>query len=97
VIVDAISFSDIISRNEQAPPIDTLAYFPAPVPAGLRWADIEALFLALGAAVSEGAGSRVRVALNGVRAVFHRPDTRQAAVRSVPDFLTAAGISPTKG
>jgi hypothetical protein len=74
--------------------------FAASVPAELRWADIEALFLALGAEVSEGAGSRVRVALHGVRAVFHRPhpspDTRQAAVRSVRDFLTAAGISPTK-
>ena len=31
--------------------------------------------MALGAEISEGNGSRVRIALNGVRAVFHRPQT----------------------
>jgi hypothetical protein len=28
---------------------------------------------AMGAEITEGEGSRVRIALNGVRAVFHRP------------------------
>jgi len=74
--------------------------FADPTPAGLRWNEIEALFRAPGAEVTEGAGSRVRVALGGVRAVFHRPhpspDTRRAAVRSVRDFLAAAGVTPGK-
>ncbi|OYU16190.1 MAG: hexulose-6-phosphate isomerase [Alphaproteobacteria bacterium PA4] len=68
-----------------------------PVPADMRWSEIEALFRALGAEISEGSGSRVRVALGGVRAVFHRPhpspETKRSAVRSVRDFLLAAGLS----
>jgi hypothetical protein len=33
------------------------------------WSDIEALFRACGAEISEGSGSLVRIGLNGVRAV----------------------------
>ena len=68
-----------------------------PVPVDLRWSDIERLFSALGGEISEGSGSRVRVVLNGVRAVFHRPhpspQTKRGAVRSVRDFMIAAGVS----
>jgi hypothetical protein len=72
--------------------------FADPVRADLNWADIETLLVACGAEVSEGQGSRVRVALNGVRAVFHRPHpekvTDKGAVKSVRKFLIQAGISP---
>jgi hypothetical protein len=72
--------------------------FAEPTPADLHWSDIESLFKAAGAHISEGAGSRVRVALNGVRAVFHRlhpsPNMKRSAVRSVRDFLIAAGVEP---
>jgi hypothetical protein len=72
--------------------------FAEPTPADLRWRDIEALLRAVEAEVSEGAGSRVRVALVGVRAVFHRPhpgpETTRGLVRAVRDFLIAAGIKP---
>ena len=47
------------------------AIFENPVRATIAWRDIEALFEVLGAEISEGSGSRVRVALNDVRAVFH--------------------------
>ncbi len=47
--------------------------------------------------MSEGSGSRIRVALNGVRAVFHRPnperETDKGTLKSVCRFLLAAGIS----
>ncbi|MDO9442245.1 MAG: type II toxin-antitoxin system HicA family toxin [Beijerinckiaceae bacterium] len=70
--------------------------FADPVRANIPWRDIEALFLALGAEVSEGRGSRVRVALNGVRAVFHRPhpqkETDKGAVKSVRRFLVEAEV-----
>jgi hypothetical protein len=60
----------------------------------IYWKDIEALFRALGAEVSEGSGSRVRVFLNGTRAVFHRPhpqkETDKGAVKSVRRFLEAS-------
>ncbi|MGD9854629.1 MAG: type II toxin-antitoxin system HicA family toxin [Planctomycetaceae bacterium] len=73
------------------------AIFAEPVRANIRWNDIEALFEFLGAEISEGRGSRVRVVLNDVRAVFHRPhprkETSKAAVRSVRTFLTTAGIN----
>jgi hypothetical protein len=51
-----------------------------------------------GTEVSDGAGSRVRVALKGVRAVFHSPcpspQTRHEAARSLREFLEAAGAAP---
>jgi hypothetical protein len=49
------------------------AIFADPVRANVPWAEVEALFIAAGASVSEGRGSRVRVSLNDVDAVFHRP------------------------
>jgi hypothetical protein len=69
--------------------------FENPTPGDLKWKDIESLFEALGAEISEGRGSRVRIALNGVKAVFHRPhpspSTKKGAVKSVRMFLENAG------
>jgi hypothetical protein len=72
--------------------------FEKPVRSDVVWAHIESLFRSLGAELSEGRGSRVRVALNGVRAVFHRPhpqkETDKGALVSVRRFLEAAGVRP---
>lgn len=72
--------------------------FADPVRSNVLWADVESLFLAAGADVSEGRGSRVRVSLNGVDAVFHRPhpqkETDKGALKSVRRFLKEAGITP---
>jgi hypothetical protein len=74
------------------------AIFARPTSATIVWADIEGLLRALGANVSQGRGSRVRVELNGIRAVFHEPhpekETAKGAVEAVRDFLTAAGVTP---
>lgn len=74
------------------------AIFERPERANILWRDIESLFAALGGEVSEGSGSRVRVALNGVHAVFHRPHPRKeankATVKSVRRFLEQVGIQP---
>ncbi|MEI7606646.1 MAG: type II toxin-antitoxin system HicA family toxin [Rhodospirillaceae bacterium] len=74
------------------------AIFAEPVRANVPWADIEALFTAVGATVSEGRGSRVRVSLNGIDAVFHRPhpqkETDKGALKSVRRFLREAGFEP---
>ena len=74
------------------------AIFEKPERANIAWRDIEALFNALGAEISEGNGSRVRVALKDVRAVFHRPhprkETNKGAVKSVRRFFEAAGVKP---
>ncbi|HMB31928.1 MAG TPA: type II toxin-antitoxin system HicA family toxin [Desulfohalobiaceae bacterium] len=70
--------------------------FERPDRSDIPWANIESLFEALGADISEGRGSRVRVALNDVRAVFHRPHpervTNKGAVKSVRKFLQEAGV-----
>lgn len=72
--------------------------FENPARSNVAWADIEKLLVALGAEVSEGRGSRVRVYLNGVRAVFHRPhprrETDKGALKSVRRFLVEAGVEP---
>jgi hypothetical protein len=72
--------------------------FKNPVPSDILWPDIESLLIALGAEISEGAGSRVRVKLKGIRAVFHRPHpqriTGKGAVGSVRRFLENAGVHP---
>jgi hypothetical protein len=74
------------------------AIFEQPVRADIKWSDIESLLRHEGAEMSEGAGSRVRIVLNGVRAVFHRPHPRKeadkGAVRSMRRFLIEAGVEP---
>ncbi len=74
------------------------AVFADPVRSDVAWRDIETLLRALGAEVSEGSGSRVRIALGGVRATFHRPhpqrETDKGALRSMRRFLREAGVQP---
>src|SRR5262249_37007673 len=74
------------------------AVFETPVRANIAWKDVESLLNKLGAEISEGGGSRVRVALLGGRAVFHRPHPRKeidkGAVKSIRRFLSEAGIEP---
>ena len=72
------------------------AIFREPILSSIKWSDIESLLNAMGAELSEGNGSRVRIALNGVRAVLHRPHpeptTDKGALKSMRRFLTQAGI-----
>lgn len=74
------------------------ALFEEPTRADIAWRDVVSLFKALGADVKQGAGSRVWVALNGVRACFHEPhpekEISKSAVRSVCRFLMNAGEGP---
>lgn len=70
--------------------------FKRPTPANIPWIDIENLLISLGAKITEGSGSRIRVKLNNERAVFHRPHpekvTDKGAVNSVRRFLENAGV-----
>lgn len=74
------------------------AIFKVPVQSGVDWKDCERLLEHLGADISEGNGSRVRISLNGVRAVFHRPhpqkETDKGALMSLRKFLINAGCCP---
>ena len=64
----------------------------------VRWGDVDALFMALGARRVEGGGSRVTFLLNDVVATFHRPHpeptVRKGVIRAAQVFLTEAGIKP---
>ena len=70
--------------------------FADPVKSNVIWNDIEKLLLSLGTEISEGSGSRVRLYLNGVRAVFHRPhpqkETDKGALKSMRRFLIETGV-----
>jgi hypothetical protein len=70
--------------------------FHKPARSDVVWKEIEQLLIALGADLTEGRGSRVRIFLNGVKAVFHRPhpqkETDKGALSSMKRFLEAAGV-----
>jgi hypothetical protein len=74
------------------------AVFETPVRANLLWTDVLSLMVALGAEVSEGAGSRIRFKLRGVRMVFHRPhpgkELDKGAVVTLREFLGNEGVGP---
>jgi hypothetical protein len=74
------------------------AIFKQPVQSNVVWKDIESLMRYLKTEIEEGQGSRVRFALNGVRATIHRPhpkkETDKGALVSVRRFLENAGVKP---
>jgi hypothetical protein len=72
--------------------------FDRPVSGSIKWSDIEALFISLGAEITERAGSRIGVFLFDEVRVFHRPhpspDTDKGAVASVKKWLENHGVKP---
>ncbi len=69
-----------------------------PASANIQWRDVEALFIKLGAEVSEREGSRVAVVLFGEVRVFHRPHpspcTDKGAVASIRKWFEQHGVEP---
>ncbi len=74
--------------------------FDRPTRTNIRWSDVERLFIAVGAKITEGKGSRVRIELNDQVKIFHRPhpgkETRHYAVGLARGFLKDHGIEPEK-
>ena len=72
--------------------------YQRPVPGGIKWPDIEALFNELGATIQEREGSRIAVILFGEVQVFHRPhpnpDTDKGAVAAIRKLLETNGVKP---
>ena len=75
-----------------------VAIFTDPVDGNMEWAKIEALLVALGCRVIEGAGSSVTFEKDGIRAYFHRPHPTKAALRyrikDAREFLKKLGETP---
>jgi len=74
------------------------AIFVNPVSSNIRWAAIEALFVAIGCKVIEGAGSRVTFEKNQMVGSFHRPhpakEAKRYQVRDAREFLIKLGVKP---
>ena len=72
--------------------------FSRPVSSNIKWRDIETLFIALGAEVSEREGSRVADVLFDEVKIFHRPHpmptTDKGAVSSIRKWLEKHGVTP---
>lgn len=72
--------------------------FSRPVSANIKWRDIEALFISLGAELTEREGSRVEVFLFDEVRVYHRPhprpDTDKGAVAAIRNWLKEKEVTP---
>lgn len=72
--------------------------FKRPVSGNINWFEIESLFIALGADVSERAGSRIAVVLFDEVRIFHRPhpspSTDKGAVASIRKWLESNEVTP---
>lgn len=72
--------------------------FKKPTRSDIAWKDIENLLIALGAEISEGSGSRIRIILKGWRGVYHRPhprkETVKGAVEQLRKDLIKIGVKP---
>jgi len=68
-----------------------------PTSGNIEWRKIESLFIALGATVIEGNGSRVSFVLNNEKGDFHRPhpgkEAKRYQIRNASDFLSRAGVT----
>jgi len=74
------------------------AIFADPANGNMKWSEIEALLVALGCQIIEGAGSSVTFERDGIRAYFHRPHPEKEALRyrvkDAREFLTKIGEAP---
>jgi len=72
--------------------------FRKPVSGGIKWVDIEKMFIALGAEVREREGSRIAVFLFNEVRIFHRPhptpNTDKGAVSGIRKWLESHGVTP---
>ncbi len=72
--------------------------YARPTSGNAPWSDIESLFKALGADVSERAGSRVAVVLFDEVRVFHRPhpspNTDKGAIASIRKWFELYEVKP---
>lgn len=95
--VDTVSLTGIINMKRKHNRTLELI-FHRPISGNVQWKDIEALFVELGAAISEREGSRILVRLFGERRVFHRPhpspNTDKGAVESIRKWLDDNGVKP---
>ena len=74
------------------------AVFVRPTSATIKFSDLEALFKALGATISEREGSRIRIELGAEQWRCHRPhpgkEAKRYQVEEARELLERAGVKP---
>jgi hypothetical protein len=74
------------------------AVFARPTSASIKFADIEALVIALGGTIAEREGSRVKIELKGEQWRCHRPhpgkEAKRYQVEEARELLERAGVKP---
>lgn len=76
------------------------AIFRDPIPTDITWKELESLLIALGADISEGRGSRIRLRMGDVKYVggLHKPHNppylKRYAVKNLRSFLAEIGVQP---
>ncbi len=73
------------------------ALFHDPPAHNLHWRDIESLLRHVGAEMEPITGARLRVTLNGMEDVLHRPHGNELdrhSVQHIRAFLGRAGVTP---
>jgi len=75
-----------------------IAIFTDPVSPGIRWAAVEALLIAAGCRLIEGAGSRVSFEKAQMIASFYRPhpgkEAKRYQIKDAREYLTKLGVTP---
>ncbi len=76
-----------------------LSIFQEPVSGNIHWRDVESLLHHLGGQVEFIQGARLRVVLNGVEGIVHRPHHSNACtkqeIRHLREFLAHARVTPS--
>ena len=76
------------------------AIFREPSSGNIHWREVESLLHHLGAAVEPLSGARVRVRLNGVEDVLHRPHHSNVldrqGVRNLRAYLARSRVTPSQ-
>jgi len=73
--------------------------FRDPVSGNIHWREVESLLRHLGAGIEQLSGARLRVTLNGVEGVLHRPHHSnvldKSSVKHLREYLAHARATPS--
>lgn len=89
--IGTVLWYHFVMRRKHAKTLE--AIYVRPVSANIHWHEIEALFVELGAEVSEREGSRIAVVLFGEVRVFHRPTPVRVPIGGCRQYSQVAGAT----
>ncbi len=75
------------------------ALFQDPISGNIHWREVESLLEHLGAKVESLSGARIRMVLNGVEGVLHRPHHSNVCgreeIKHIREYLASARVTPS--